>query len=153
MKSETRKWPSAFIIALRCSNQSESRAGYVSDRETAGGWRLRAYRHRLIFWPIFSGAVVFSVSSKGTGPLSWPIVYALVAAVVVCAALYASDPMRSRSGWIRRGLLAAGLIAGMLCIIGGGAANCGITIFFFLVLFAVPITRAERRARRTAAAD
>ena len=108
---------------------------------------MRAYRHRLIFWPLFCGTVVFSLSGKGAYGPFWPIVYAVVAAVVVYAALYSSDPMRYRSGTVRRVFVLASLLAAIACLVLTEAAGCGITILFFLAVFAVPLAKAEKRTR------
>ena len=113
--------------------------------------RLRAYRHRLIFWPVFCGAVIFALSGKGAyGPL-WPSIYAALAAVIVFVAIYSSDPFRQRSGAVRLALFATIPVAATLCLIDGDVAGCGITILFFLTLFAIPVIRAERRARKAIA--
>ena len=109
---------------------------------------MRAYRHRLIFWPLFCGFVVFFLSGKGMYCPFWPIVYAMVATVFVCAAIYSLDPERYRSRTVRLVLILTGLFIAPICWLPGDVAGCGITILFFLCIFTVPLMQAERRARK-----
>lgn len=94
--------------------------------------------------------MVFFLSGKGMYGPFWPTVYALLAAVVVCAAIYSSDPIRYRSGIVRR-VLAIILVAASIALITGEVAGCAITILLFLGIFAVPLVKAEKRARKAIA--
>ncbi|MGB9028667.1 MAG: hypothetical protein WCC27_01000 [Acidobacteriaceae bacterium] len=73
---------------------------------------MKAYRHRLIFWPVLPGAVVFLLSGKETYGILLPsVIDGAVAALFVLAAIYSSDRSRRGSGVLRRDPLAKDAVA------------------------------------------
>ncbi len=113
---------------------------------------MKAHRHRLIFWPLFCGVVVFMLSGKGSYGLLWPnVTLGMVSATALEGAIYGSDPSRHGSGIVRLVVVATGVFAVLDLFLTRYVPDCDMTILFFLVIFAVPLAKAtfQRRTGKT----
>jgi hypothetical protein len=116
---------------------------------------MKAYRHRLIFWPLFCGSVVFWFSGYRDDLRYWPVIInAAVTVAFVLAAIYASDRDRPRSGTVRVVVILICVLAAADLLVTQFVPGCDLAIFFFLLVFAAPMVRATIRncaGRRSAA--
>jgi hypothetical protein len=111
---------------------------------------MKADRYRPIIWPLFAGFVTFFLSGKSFEGPDWPVV--ATAAVSTLAAIYGSDPRSPGSPAVRIGLIVAGLLATCDLILTQFAVDCDLMALFMLLIFSVPVVRAEIRRQSQAKA-
>jgi hypothetical protein len=112
---------------------------------------MKAYRHRLIFWPLFCGALVSFFAGVRDDDRIWPVIIpALVTAAIVFMAIYGSDPSRHGSGIARAISAVIGILAAVDLFTAGYLQGCDLAVLVFLAIFAVPMVRATIKSRTNA---
>lgn len=106
---------------------------------------MKANRHRLIFWPLFLGAVVFFLSGTGTCEVLWPsVIDGIGAALFVLAAVYSSDRSRRGSRVLRAGVIGVSLVAAIIWFVTGSGPELILTALFLLAVFSLLLAEPVR---------
>lgn len=112
---------------------------------------MNAYRHRLIFWPLFCGAVVYFFAGMTDDHRVGPGMIPAAAAVAFAfAAIYASDTARRGSGKVRVGVAVVATLAAVDLFTTGFLPGPDRAVLLLLLIFAVPLIRATRKGRLNA---
>lgn len=109
---------------------------------------MKAHRYRLIFWPLFYGAVVYCFAGQSDDDRIWPgISAALVAVAFALGAIYSSDGSRRGSALVRVVVMGVGILAMIDLIAVGYMPDCDWAILLLLAIFAFPMLRATIGSR------